>query len=176
LLPTSQQIANGGESLKYWEPIFSSIEFVRIVATLYDDAGQVVGTDFTYTEIDVIPPGSKSPFETGTDAWAGTTDYKLQIEGNAGTLPRQDIAILSHSHYIDGDWLHVRGEVQNTGDTPAEFVKIVVTLYDMAGNVVGTDFTYTNLDVVPAGETSPFETGTDHWPNFDHYEIQVQAQ
>lgn len=151
------------------------MEFVKIVATLYDDAGQVVGTDFTYTEIDVIPPGGKSPFETGTDKWAGTTNYKLQVQGSPGTLPRQDIVILSHSHYIDGGWLHVRGEVQNTGNTPAEFVKLVVTLYDAVGNVVGTDFTYTELDVVPAGGTSPFETGADHWPNFDHYEIQVQA-
>jgi hypothetical protein len=151
------------------------MEFVEIVATLYDDAGQVVGTDFTYAELDVIPPGGKSPFETGTDKWAGTTNYKLQVEGSSGTLPRQDIVILSHSHYIDGDWLHVRGEVQNTGNTPAEFVKIVVTLYDAGGNVVGTDFTYTQLDAIPPGETSPFETGTDHWPNFDHYEIQVQA-
>lgn len=152
------------------------MEFVKIVATLYDDAGQVVGTDFTYTEIDVIPPGGKSPFETGTDEWEGATNYKLQVQGNVGTLPRQDIVILGHSHYADSGWLHVRGEVQNTGDTPAEFVKIVVTLYDAAGNVVGTDFTYTDLDVVPAGGTSPFETGTDHWPNFDYYEIQVQAQ
>jgi hypothetical protein len=151
------------------------MEFVEIVATLYDDAGQVVGTDFTYTELDVIPPGAQSPFETGTDEWAGATNYKLQAQGSPGTMPRQDIVILSHSHYEDLGWLHVRGEVQNTGDTPAEFVKIVVTLYDAAGNVVGTDFTYTELDAIPPGGTSPFETGTDHWPNFDHYEIQVQA-
>lgn len=154
----------------------AAMEFVKIVATLYDDASQVVGTDFTYTEIDVIPPGGKSPFETGTDEWEGTTNYKLQVQGRAGAPPRQDIVILSHSHYVDGGWLHIRGEVENTGDTAAEFVKIVATLYDAAGVVVGTDFTYTDLDIVPAGGTSPFETGTDHWPGFDHYEIQAQAR
>jgi hypothetical protein len=152
------------------------MEFVKVVATLYDDTGNVTGTDFAYTELDIVLPGGKSPFETGTDQWQGTTNYKLQIEGSQGSPPRQDIVILSHSHYTDGDWLHVRGEVQNTGDTPAEFVKIVVTLYDAAGEVVGTDFAYTELDTVPPGSTSPFETGTDHWPGFDHYEVQVQAK
>jgi hypothetical protein len=153
----------------------TAIGFVKIVATLYDDAGNVVGTDFTYTELVVIPAGSRSPFVTGTDEYEGVTQYKLQTQGSPANLPREDLVILSHSHYEDAGWLHVRGEVQNTGDTPAEFVKIVITLYDAAGNVIGTDFTYTDLDAVPAGGTSPFETGTDHYPGFDHYEIQVQG-
>ena len=41
------------------------MEYVKIVVTLYDDAGTIVGTDFTYTELDVIPPGDKSPFHPG---------------------------------------------------------------------------------------------------------------
>jgi len=151
--------------------------FVKVVATLYDDADQVTGTDFTYTELDVIPPGGKSPFETGTDQWQGTTKYKLQVEGSPGPAPRQDVVILSHSSYVDDiGYFHVKGEVQNNGSDPATFVKIVVTLYDAGGNVMGTDFTYTELDTVLPGSTSPFETGTDHWEGFDHYEIQVQAQ
>jgi len=152
------------------------IEYVKIVVTLYDSNNKVVGTDFAYTELDVIPPGGKSPFETGTDKWAGVTTYKVQVEGRKGSLPRQDLVILSHESYKDGKWLHVRGEVQNTGTTPAEYVKLVVTLYDANGNVVATDFSYTALDTIPAGGTSPFETGTDYWPNFDHYEIQVQGR
>jgi hypothetical protein len=89
---------------------------------------------------------------------------------------RQDVFVLSHNHHVDGSWLHVRGEVQNTGTTTADFVKIVVTLYDAARQVVGMDFTYTDLDTVPPGGIAPFETGTDHWLGFDHYDIQVQAE
>lgn len=151
------------------------MEFIEVVATLYDDTNNVTGTDFTYTYLNVIPPGGKSPFETGTDEYAGTTQYKLQVQGSPGDLPRQDLVINSHNHYEDNGWLHVRGEVQNTGDSPAEFVQIVITLYDAAGNVVGTDFTYVDIDPLPPGGTSPFETGTDHYPGFDHYEIYVQG-
>lgn len=151
------------------------MEYVKIAATLYNDDKKVVGTDYTYTILEVIPPGGKSPFETGTDKWEGTTNYKLQSEGSEGELSRQDIVIVSHESYQDGDWLHVRGEVKNTGTTQAEYVKLIVTLYNTDGKVVGTDYTYTSLDIVQPGETSPFETGTDHWPDFDHYEIQVQG-
>jgi hypothetical protein len=92
-------------------------------------------------------------------------------------LPRQDIVILSHSHYIAGDRFFVRGEVQNTGDSPAKYVKLVVTVYDAARDVVDIDFADTELDVIPAGETSPFATaGIDYTPLFDHYEIQVEAR
>lgn len=152
------------------------MEYVKIVATLYDQDGKVVGTDFAYTDLDVIPPGGKAPFSTGTDEWTGTATYKLQVQGSEGELPRQDLEILSHESYVDSDWLHVRGEVKNTGQTPAEYVKVVITLYDADGGVVGMDFTYTDLDTIPPGETAPFESGTDHWPGFDHYEIQVQGQ
>lgn len=153
------------------------VQFVKIVATLYDKDGAVSGTGFTYTEIGVIPPGGKSPFHTATDDWEGTTDYKLQLEwSEGGEVSRQDLEILSHESIIDGKLLRVRGEVKNTGDIPAEFVKLIITLYDAGGNVVGMGFTYTELGTIPAGGTSPFSTATDHWPGFDHYEIQVHGR
>jgi hypothetical protein len=151
------------------------MEFVKIVATLYDDGGKITGTDFTYTELDVIPPGGKSPFETGTDNYEGTTNYKLQVQGDKGTLGRQDLVISGDSSYEEYGWLHIRGEVKNTGSVAAQYVKIIATLYDADGNVVSMDFTYTELDTILPGESSPFETGTDHYPNFDQYELQVQG-
>ncbi len=149
---------------------------VKIVATLYDGSGNVVGTDYTYTELDVIPPGGKSPFETGTDQWEGATNYRLQVQGSSSEPSREDVVIKSHTYHTDGDWLIIVGEVENTGRTDAESVRIIITLYDAGGDVVGLDYTYAALDTIPPGETSPFEAGTDHWPRFDHYEIQVQAR
>ena len=50
--------------------------------------------------------------------------------------------------------MFVRGEVQNTGITNAEFVKIIVILYDAKGTVIGTDFTY----IVPATKLAPLRS------------------
>ena len=149
---------------------------VKIVVTLYDADGKVSGTDFTYAKLDTILPGGKSPFSTGTDNWEGTVGYKLSVEGRRGNLGRQDLEILSHQHFIQRGWLKVQGEVQNNGETAAEGVKLVITLYDAGGTVIGTDFTYAKLDEILPGGSSPFSSGTDHWDGFDHYEIQVEGR
>lgn len=152
------------------------MEYVKIAATLYDAGDKVVGTDFAYTMLDVIPPHDEAPFEIGTGEWQGATRYRLQVQGRQGSLPRQDLAVRSHSAYVDHGWLVVRGEVENEGARKAEFVKLVITFYDATGDVVGVDFAYTTLDVIPAGGTSPFECSTKHWSGFDHYKIQVQGR
>lgn len=150
------------------------MEYVKIVATLYNENGDVVGTDFTYTILDLIPPHGKAPFELGTDSYDGVTNYKLQAQGRASSNKTRDIEIISHNQVIDNGWFHVVGEVKNNGTSDADFVKIVITLYDAENVVVGTDFTYTELDIISPGGISPFESGTDHFPGLDHYEIQVQ--
>jgi hypothetical protein len=57
----------GGTSISYcWRSKNNSDRFddyVKIVATLYEKGGKVVGTDFTYSDIDVQRPAEKSPFE-----------------------------------------------------------------------------------------------------------------
>jgi hypothetical protein len=152
------------------------MEVVKIIATLYDQDNKVSGTSYNYPIIDVIPPGGKSPFEIGTDKWEGTTSYKLQVQGREGDLPRQDLVILSSESYKANGWLHILGEVKNTGETEAKLVELIISLYDVNGILVGFTYTYTTLDTIPPGETSPFEVDTDHFPIFDHYEIQVQGR
>ena len=151
------------------------MESVQVVATLYDDANSIVGKGFAYTLLEVIPSDGKSPFETITGEYAGVTHYDLEAQGNPGSLPRQDVVVAGHRHYEEGGLLFVGGEVQNTGDSSAEFVEVIITLYDAAGNVVGTGFTYTFIETIPPGGKSPFETAIGHYPGFDHYEISIQG-
>ena len=153
------------------------VQFVKIVITIYDDAGNVVGTDFTYTTLDVIAPGGKSPFRTGTEEYTGVSSYEVQVEAREGTLARQDLVIRGDSSYVDNvDWLHIQGEVANTGDTPAEWVTVMATLYDDQGHVVEVESSFTDPEVLPAGGSGAFEILTDQGQGFDHYELQVQGQ
>lgn len=154
------------------------LELVQIDVTFYDDAGKVIGTDFTFATLDVIPPGGKAPFVLTKEQGRLISAYTLKPEDDptVGALPPQDYVILNHKCLIEDDSFYVQGEVQNAGDEPAQFVKLIVTLYDVTGKVIGADFAYTDLDVIPPGETSSFEVVTAHQPDFNHYEIQIEGK
>lgn len=148
----------------------------KFTATLYDDNGNITGNDSAQTLLQVIPPGGKSPFSTlGTDEYAGTTNYKLQVDRQHETtvLGRQDLVISGDSSEEVWGILNVSGEVRNTGTSPAENVRIIVTVYDASGNVVGVSWSGTDPSTVPGGGSAHFDAGTTHHPNFDHYEIQA---
>ncbi len=61
---------------------------------------------------------------------------------------------------FEGD-IKFLGEIQNTGDATARFVKITFTMKNAAGNVIGTDFTYVNSTDLSPGQTSSFECWTE---------------
>jgi hypothetical protein len=60
-----------------------AVEFVKVIGTFYDSAGTVVRSDFTYTELDEIPPGGTDTFELiiAEGGSAGIATYSLRIEG-----------------------------------------------------------------------------------------------
>jgi hypothetical protein len=60
------------------------------------------------------------------------------------------ISILSSSSFTDDlGHYHVVGEIKNNSPTDSmNYVKIVSTFYDSTRKVVGTDFTYTDVDVL----------------------------
>ena len=150
------------------------MSYVRLVATLYDKDAKVTGTNSTFSELKTISPASKSPFKISIEEWTGTTKYKIQTDGIKGILPRQDVVILSHNSYVEGRWQHIKGEVQNTGTTAVQYVKLVVTLYDVDGGVIDMDYGFTTINTIVAQGTSPFDILLSHWSDFDHYDIQVQ--
>lgn len=70
----------------------------------------------------------------------------------------KDIVITSNTSYTDsiGD-MHIVGEVKNNLPNLAESVKIIATLYDSKGNVIGMDYTYTEPSDLESNEKAPFE-------------------
>ncbi len=153
---------------------------VDILTTLYSKQSgkmEAVGTEDGTTLLNVVPPNGKAPFLIGPYIMAQrVVMYDFQVKGQAASLPRQDLTVQSDNYYTEGDWLHLRGQVNNTGSSDAHYVKVIITLYDPKGNVVGSATTYTNPTDIPAGENAPFDIATEYFPNFDHYVIQIQAQ
>ncbi len=148
---------------------------VKVVVTLYDDNKHIIGDVFTYTLLDVILPGKKAPFDLVTDRYAQLARYFIRVEGEVASLGRQDLVISNDESYEQDNYLRIKGLVENKGASDATSVKVVFTLYDKWGIVIGAGFTYTDLDTVPAGGSSPFKAATDHYPNLERYMLQVQG-
>jgi hypothetical protein len=66
--------------------------------------------------------------------------------------------ILSQYSYVnDTGSFHIVGEVLNQAPVTARFVKIIATFYNAYGQVIGTDFTYTDPSNLAPGQMAPFD-------------------
>jgi hypothetical protein len=140
----------------------SNAEFVMLTATWYSDAGSVVATDFTFSMLDIIQPGEKSPFRIillGDDIHPERA--KLQLSWNETSIrPDRDVRVRDTSASYDPvtQCLELIGEVENLGLRAADFVMVIITGYNEEDEVVAADFTFSTLDKVASNSTSPFKT------------------
>jgi hypothetical protein len=138
-----------------------SMNYVKIVATLYDDTGKVVGTDFTYTDVDVLRPAEKSSFEiilTDITQSQKVSSYKLSTSGDkTQALPASLKLSVGDSHLDNIGDFHIVGEVTNQGSGKATFVKISGAFYNSSNSVVAADFTFTDPQDLEPGQTAPFD-------------------
>lgn len=157
----------------------SNINYVKLTATFYDAQEKVIGTDFTYAELDILKPNQKAPFEISsypdkiTPKW-----YKVHLSyDKTSQSPFTGLAILSHSDKIDNLGYHeIVGEVKNKGVSASSYVKVVCTYYNVKGEVIGTDFTFTDPSDIDAGDRAPFELSS--YPRKlrpSSYELQVEG-
>lgn len=58
--------------------------------------------------------------------------------------------------YVGSSSLYIVGEILNNTGSNVRSVRINATLRNAAGNVVDSDYTYSMIDTVPSGITSPF--------------------
>lgn len=130
-----------------------NIEFAKIVASLYD-GDSFVGSDFTYSDLDIIRPGETSPFQIILLDSPDYDTYELQGEfRNTSEEPyRPEVSSLN---LTDDSYPTLNGQVTNTTSETLEFVKIIFTCY-RGDQLAGVDFTYSDLDTLAPGETSPF--------------------
>jgi hypothetical protein len=104
------------------------MNYVKIVSTFYDNARRVIGTDFTYTNVDVLKPAEKSSFEIILNDAAQSQKVgscKLSASGDkTRALPASLKLSIGDSHLDNIGGFHIVGEVTNQGSTKATFVKV----------------------------------------------------
>lgn len=143
------------------------VEYVQIVGSFYDSSGLLIDTDFTYTDLDYLRPGERSPFKliiSDESVASRIANYTLSVNwepvyANASAVAAATVLTIQEGEQRIGEfgWYEVVGEVVNGGTDSTEYVKVVATFYDEAGQVINTDFTYTDPTDLAAGQSAPFE-------------------
>ncbi len=105
-----------------------AVKYVRITATFYDSSDAVVDTSFTYSSLDVILAGRKSPFSItllDTIQSAKVDHYSLSVSSFSTTVTIEEgLEILSHNSYTGAlGWMHIVGEIENVATGGATYVK-----------------------------------------------------
>ncbi len=82
-------------------------------------------------------------------------EYTVSLTAeNSVSLPQQLEIIKPRMSTDELGYTHVRGQIYNRGDNTANYVKIVGSLYDVKGDIIGTDFTFTeHRDIFPEGSS-----------------------
>jgi len=158
-----------------------AVNYVKITGTFYNSSHIVVGTDFTFTELNVLLAGRKSPFDLflfDTGQSAQVNHYSLSVTFYPTSPLALGLAILSNSSYIDGiGWMHVVGEIKNIGSVKATYVKVITTYYNETGGVVDARFTFSDPSDINPNQTAPFDVTltSSRVPYVDRYELTAES-
>ena len=122
-------------------PNAGALENVQVRVVLKDAAGQALAEGRPFTMLDVIPPGGRAPFEllfTSPPArYASFEAIVVRAEPSVEPGVRYAaLQIVSKQGGTDGLQFRVIGKARNASDRPAVDVKIIVTAYDAAGQVI----------------------------------------
>lgn len=130
-----------------------NIEFAKVVASLYNN-DEFVGSDFTYSTLDILQPGESSPFKMYLLDAPNYDTYELVLEWDTTEeIPyRPEVRSLRLTNDF---YPTITGQVRNATNETLEFVKIALTCYQN-GELVDADFTYSDLDTLLPDATSPF--------------------
>jgi catechol 2,3-dioxygenase-like lactoylglutathione lyase family enzyme len=152
-----------------------SVDQIRVTLAFYDEAGNVLDEITSAAMLDLIVQGQRIPF---TIVWEGAGDwerYSLRATGRATTeRPDEGLTVVqSYARLDDAGLYHVVGTVRNEGTTTANYVKIVVSLYDQWGRIENANFAYTTPSRIAPGMTASFDCPFEYFPYQGKHLVQI---
>ena len=95
------------------------------------------------------------------------SQIKIDITTDEGTnkdnISKANIILTGHK-YIENDesnYEDIIGQVKNIGSGIAEYVQTIFTFYNSNDDIVGTDFTFIDVDKLNPGQKAPFSLTLD---------------
>ena len=138
----------------------SDLRSVRVDASFFNSDDQLIASADAYTCLDNLPAGGTTCFHITLPEPSDWSYYEFEVPTyQADGRPLPDLTIFDHEgwYYPSLGWCEITGQVRNDEGSRVEDVKIVATLYDDVGTVVGCGCAYaTNPDLDP-GVASSFD-------------------
>ncbi len=151
-----------------------SLEALVLTGVLFDAQGRRLQEQSDILSVDVLPPcpavpcqpGEGAPFDLRFEGGRppAAVRYELDVVARpAGQTarvfygPENFSVIRDPATYNDRGQLIVRGELANTGPHTATAVKVVATIWDDQGHVVGTNTVFVRQDAIVPAESVAFE-------------------
>jgi hypothetical protein len=153
-----------------------------LTGTFQDNQGRSFsGTDYTYDywPIEIVPPGSKVPFELSVYDVANVVNYTLSVISQpAGETPRQDFEILNPSTFDDQGFYCVNGQLRNSGGSLASYLVVIAVLFNAQNQVINFDsYDEPYPEEISGSQTSGFEICIDPYEqSVARYELRAWGQ
>jgi hypothetical protein len=153
-----------------------NLQFVKVGIILFDQNSRAICADGRYSEIDVLLPNQKTPvFWLQLNMPYETYDIFIESWSETTKQPYREFRVENVKTWTDTlGYLHVVGDVVNTGTLTAKYVNVVVTFYDKEGKIVSAKSGYVTPSELGAGSRGSFDVYPDVGKEeIDHWSIQV---
>lgn len=138
------------------------IDFTEVTADFYGAGGQLLATDYGFSDIDTIPAGGTSPYTILLlDPPPGIASVNVHVT-DYDTTPYQppvtglSVAVTNIYRSITGT-VHVVGKVTNNSGITYDYVEPIGAFVDAQGTVIRTDYTFTSPDTLAPGGVGTFD-------------------
>lgn len=140
----------------------------EIAITFYDAAGTVIGTTRGQPMIEVIAPGETSPFMIDLPRPPGLASYSLRAVAHPVTADLSpQLAVTELRRFEDETgFLHIKGQIRNSGKITAKRVKVAAILYGRDGRVINVGFTYVIPPILRPDETAAYDILFTYYPRY----------
>jgi hypothetical protein len=137
-----------------------NVQYVKVIVDFYNGA-QLVANTYFYTTLGTLTPGTKTCFDEFVSIPSNWTNYQFESVSYSvgGSAPPVLTVYNTSGTYISSSWYEIIGLVRNDDEVTVKYVKLLGTLYDASGKVIGCNHTYVNsTDLIP-GQSSSFTLG-----------------
>ena len=131
-----------------------TVEWVNVAAMIYDNHDILIDVVSTYSMLDAILPGEKSPFRIYMNhGWENYDHYDLIVQASKAYEEPADMSVTDYEVTSDDYSTTFTGSIKNNSAESVLNATIVGTLYDESGQIVAAEWTFAEEDDIPANGT-----------------------